>query len=85
MKFFMKLLTPSLVKISTKAKYCKNIIFSFLISLQVLKETLVRHGFTFESETDTEVIPKLAKFVFDRAHDGEGNYRIKCFYAFYAW
>ncbi|CAM6062631.1 unnamed protein product [Sphagnum tenellum] len=31
----------------------------------VLKETLVRHGFVFESDTDTEVIPKLAKFVYD--------------------
>ncbi|KAJ9176104.1 hypothetical protein P3X46_011451 [Hevea brasiliensis] len=39
---------------------------------EVLKETLVRHGFTFESETDTEVIPKLAKFVFDKANEGEG-------------
>lgn len=36
---------------------------------QVLKETLVRHGFTFESDTDTEVIPKLAKFVFDNANE----------------
>ncbi|KAJ7960440.1 glutamine--fructose-6-phosphate aminotransferase [isomerizing] 2 [Quillaja saponaria] len=40
---------------------------------EVLKETLVRHGFTFESETDTEVIPKLAKFVFDKANEEEGN------------
>ncbi|URE33191.1 SIS domain [Musa troglodytarum] len=39
--------------------------------LLVLKETLIRHGFTFESETDTEVIPKLAKFVFDKARDEE--------------
>ncbi|KAJ4897661.1 glutamine-fructose-6-phosphate transaminase (isomerizing)s [Raphanus sativus] len=38
----------------------------------VLKETLLRHGFTFDSDTDTEVIPKLAKFVFDQANeDGE--------------
>nr|CAD1829551.1 unnamed protein product [Ananas comosus var. bracteatus] len=44
-----------------------------ITNYEVLKETLVRHGFTFESETDTEVIPKLAKFVFDRAHDGEGT------------
>lgn len=43
------------------------------MSLQVLKETLIRHGFTFESETDTEVIPKLAKFLFDKANDGEGS------------
>ncbi|KAJ4837227.1 hypothetical protein Tsubulata_008489 [Turnera subulata] len=40
---------------------------------EVLKETLVRHGFTFESETDTEVIPKLAKFIFDKASEGEGS------------
>ncbi|OAE34900.1 hypothetical protein AXG93_1587s1310 [Marchantia polymorpha subsp. ruderalis] len=32
----------------------------------VLKETLLRHGFIFESDTDTEVIPKLAKFVYDK-------------------
>ncbi|KAM0871084.1 hypothetical protein ACQ4PT_039619 [Festuca glaucescens] len=41
-------------------------------STLVLKETLIRHGFRFESDTDTEVIPKLAKFVFDKARDGEG-------------
>ena len=40
-----------------------------MCGLQVLKETLLRHGFTFESETDTEVIPKLAKFVFDKANE----------------
>lgn len=39
----------------------------------MLKETLLRHGFNFESETDTEVIPKLAKFVFDKANE-EGNW-----------
>ncbi|CAN1769715.1 Glutamine--fructose-6-phosphate aminotransferase [isomerizing] 1, partial [Linum perenne] len=38
-----------------------------ITNYEVLKETLVRHGFTFESETDTEVIPKLAKYVFDKA------------------
>ena len=43
-----------------------------LLHVQVLKETLVRHGFTFESDTDTEVIPKLAKYVFDKANEGEG-------------
>ena len=43
-----------------------------MVCFQVLKETLMRHGFTFESDTDTEVIPKLAKFVFDKARDGEG-------------
>lgn len=43
-------------------KFCSVIV-------QVLKQTLVRHGFTFESETDTEVIPKLAKFVFDKANE----------------
>ncbi|XP_019051727.1 PREDICTED: glutamine--fructose-6-phosphate aminotransferase [isomerizing] 2 isoform X1 [Nelumbo nucifera] len=44
-----------------------------ITNYEVLKETLVRHGFTFESETDTEVIPKLAKFVFDKANEGEGD------------
>lgn len=43
-----------------------------ITNYEVLKETLVRHGFTFESETDTEVIPKLAKFVFDKANE-EGD------------
>ncbi|XP_043693398.1 glutamine--fructose-6-phosphate aminotransferase [isomerizing] 2-like [Telopea speciosissima] len=43
---------------------------------EVLKETLVRHGFTFESETDTEVIPKLAKFVFDKANEAGGDQRV---------
>ncbi|KAJ0985263.1 hypothetical protein J5N97_003619 [Dioscorea zingiberensis] len=40
-----------------------------ITNYEVLKETLIRNGFTFESETDTEVIPKLAKFVFDKAHE----------------
>ncbi|KAI4364609.1 hypothetical protein MLD38_020677 [Melastoma candidum] len=40
---------------------------------QVLKKTLIRHGFTFESETDTEVIPKLAKYVFDRSSEEGGE------------
>ena len=31
----------------------------------VLKEMLQRHGHVFESETDTEVIPKLAKYLYD--------------------
>ncbi|OAY70299.1 Glutamine--fructose-6-phosphate aminotransferase (isomerizing) 2 [Ananas comosus] len=44
-----------------------------ITNYEVLKETLIRHGFTFESETDTEVIPKLAKFLFDKANDGEGH------------
>ena len=30
-----------------------------------LREMLQRHGFVFESDTDTEVIPKLAKYLFD--------------------
>ncbi|XP_010550839.1 PREDICTED: glutamine--fructose-6-phosphate aminotransferase [isomerizing] 2-like [Tarenaya hassleriana] len=43
-----------------------------ITNYEVLKETLVRYGFTFSSETDTEVIPKLAKFVFDNANvEGE--------------
>lgn len=43
-----------------------------ITNYKVLKETLLRHGFTFESETDTEVIPKLAKFIFDKANE-EGD------------
>uniref|UniRef100_A0A5B7BA58 glutamine--fructose-6-phosphate transaminase (isomerizing) n=1 Tax=Davidia involucrata TaxID=16924 RepID=A0A5B7BA58_DAVIN len=46
-----------------------------ITNYEVLKETLVRHGFTFESETDTEVIPKLAKFVFDKANE-EGDHTV---------
>ncbi|PIA34588.1 hypothetical protein AQUCO_03700107v1 [Aquilegia coerulea] len=42
-------------------------------NFEVLKETLVRQGFTFESETDTEVIPKLAKYVFDKTNEGGGD------------
>lgn len=47
-----------------------------ITNYQVLRETLIRHGFTFESETDTEVIPKLAKFVFDKANEGEGSHTV---------
>ncbi|XP_052116649.1 glutamine--fructose-6-phosphate aminotransferase [isomerizing] 1 [Arachis duranensis] len=36
-----------------------------ITNYEVLKETLIRHGFIFESDTDTEVIPKLAKYVYD--------------------
>ncbi|KAK4372048.1 hypothetical protein RND71_007432 [Anisodus tanguticus] len=43
-----------------------------ITNYEVLKQTLLRHGFTFESETDTEVIPKLAKFIFDKANE-EGD------------
>ncbi|XP_024516322.1 glutamine--fructose-6-phosphate aminotransferase [isomerizing] 2 isoform X1 [Selaginella moellendorffii] len=42
-----------------------------ITNYMVLKETLLRHGFEFESETDTEVIPKLAKFVHDRLSEGK--------------
>ncbi|KAL8214072.1 hypothetical protein R6Q57_003521 [Mikania cordata] len=41
-----------------------------ITNYEVLKQSLLRHGYTFESETDTEVIPKLAKFVFDKANEG---------------
>ncbi|OIV98786.1 hypothetical protein TanjilG_21808 [Lupinus angustifolius] len=44
-----------------------------ITNYEVLKETLVRHGFIFESETDTEVIPKLAKFVYDKANEAAGD------------
>ncbi|XP_022734343.1 glutamine--fructose-6-phosphate aminotransferase [isomerizing] 2-like [Durio zibethinus] len=40
-----------------------------ITNYEVLKETLIRHGFNFESDTDTEVIPKLAKYVFDKANE----------------
>ncbi|XVF33698.1 hypothetical protein REPUB_Repub17cG0190600 [Reevesia pubescens] len=40
-----------------------------ITNYEVLKETLIRHGFIFESDTDTEVIPKLAKYVFDKANE----------------
>lgn len=49
---------------------------TFSLHVQVLKETLLRHGFTFESDTDTEVIPKLAKYVFDQAN--EGGFHLFC-------
>ncbi|KAK2415544.1 Glutamine--fructose-6-phosphate aminotransferase [isomerizing] 2 [Trifolium repens] len=42
-----------------------------ITNYEVLKATLIRHGFTFTSETDTEVIPKLAKFVYDNANEGD--------------
>ncbi|WJX82824.1 Glutamine--fructose-6-phosphate aminotransferase [isomerizing] 2, variant 2 [Trifolium repens] len=44
-----------------------------ITNYEVLKATLIRHGFTFTSETDTEVIPKLAKFVYDNAIEGTGD------------
>ncbi|XP_020977561.1 glutamine--fructose-6-phosphate aminotransferase [isomerizing] 2 [Arachis ipaensis] len=40
-----------------------------ITNYEVLKETLIRHGFIFESDTDTEVIPKLAKYVYDKANE----------------
>ncbi|VFQ69782.1 unnamed protein product [Cuscuta campestris] len=43
-----------------------------ITNYEALKATLIRHDFTFESETDTEVIPKLAKYVFDKANE-EGD------------
>ena len=54
----------------TRDNFNSNLTFG--VPVQILKETLIRHGFTFVSDTDTEVIPKLAKFVFDQARDGEG-------------
>uniref|UniRef100_A0A7S0S9L1 glutamine--fructose-6-phosphate transaminase (isomerizing) n=2 Tax=Mantoniella antarctica TaxID=81844 RepID=A0A7S0S9L1_9CHLO len=35
---------------------------------QALKEMLQRHGYVFQSETDTEVIPKLTKYLYDKFH-----------------
>ncbi|KAK3415862.1 hypothetical protein EUGRSUZ_H01403 [Eucalyptus grandis] len=43
---------------------------------EVLKQTLIRHGFTFESDTDTEVIPKLAKHVFDKSNEDSDNSQV---------
>ena len=56
---------------------------SIITNYVVLKENLLRHSFVFESDTDTEVIPKLAKFVFDRLseqtmNDGDGFWRSLC-------
>ena len=42
-----------------------------ITNFQVLKQSLVKHGFVFESDTDTEVIPKLAKFVYDKMVEGQ--------------
>lgn len=54
---------------------CFSVLIAFeMLCVQVLKETLLRHGFTFESETDTEVIPKLAKFVYDKANEAAGTF-----------
>eukprot|EP00850_Spirogloea_muscicola_P000557 SM000002S05637 [mRNA] locus=s2:1328957:1332236:+ [translate_table: standard] len=41
-----------------------------ITNYRALKATLVKHGYQFESDTDTEVIPKLAKFVFDSLSEG---------------
>ncbi|KAH7278867.1 hypothetical protein KP509_38G060500 [Ceratopteris richardii] len=38
-----------------------------------LKETLLKYGFHFESDTDTEVIPKVAKFVHDSLNEDLGS------------
>ncbi|CAI5977250.1 unnamed protein product [Closterium sp. NIES-65] len=45
-----------------------------ITNYKALKGTLQKHGFTFESETDTEVIPKLAKFVYDNLLQSEGGH-----------
>ena len=36
---------------------------------QALRETLTRKGYVFESDTDTEVIPKLTKYLYDKFHE----------------
>jgi len=39
-----------------------------------LKQLLERQGYVFETETDTEVIAKLAKYIYDtQTEDGENN------------
>eukprot|EP00898_Chlorokybus_atmophyticus_P009103 jgi/Chlat1/9194/Chrsp97S08465 len=40
-----------------------------ITNYKALKETLVRKGFVFESDTDTEVIPKLIKWLYDQLAD----------------
>ncbi|GLI68179.1 hypothetical protein VaNZ11_012521 [Volvox africanus] len=37
-----------------------------ITNYNLLKAFLIKHGETFSTETDTEVIPKLCKFVYDR-------------------
>mmetsp|Transcript_5978 Transcript_5978/g.15895 ORF Transcript_5978/g.15895 Transcript_5978/m.15895 type:complete len:698 (-) Transcript_5978:1845-3938(-) len=44
-----------------------------LTNYKFLKEFLVKHGETFVSETDTEVIPKLCKFIFQGLRKTEGE------------
>ena len=34
-----------------------------------MRETLTRKGYVFESDTDTEVIPKLTKYLYDKFHE----------------
>ena len=36
---------------------------------QALRETLTRKGYVFKSDTDTEVIPKLTKYLYDKFHE----------------
>ncbi|KAL3725643.1 hypothetical protein ACJRO7_030643, partial [Eucalyptus globulus] len=50
----------------------ENEFLPFRLHLQVLKQTLIRHGFTFESDTDTEVIPKLVKYL-DKSNEDSDN------------
>ncbi|XP_058742036.1 glutamine--fructose-6-phosphate aminotransferase [isomerizing] 1-like [Vicia villosa] len=53
-----------------------------ITNYEVLKATLILHGFTFKSETDTEVIPKLAKFVYDKANEAAGNFCFRIYIKF---
>jgi hypothetical protein len=51
----------------------EDFILAFYVSIiSGFERDINSHGFIFESDTDTEVIPKLAKFVFDKAHDEKG-------------
>lgn len=36
-----------------------------ITNYKTLKQMLIRKGYEFESDTDTEVIPKLAKYLYD--------------------
>jgi len=40
-----------------------------ITNYKLLKDFLIKHGETFVSETDTEVIPKLCKFVYERLNE----------------
>lgn len=49
---------------------CFTVVHNGIITnYKLLKDFLIKHGETFVSETDTEVIPKLCKFVYERLNE----------------